>query len=329
MKFRLGVILVVFTLAACGDPSMSGSAPQGPKDHHVVIGTGGVTGVYYPVGGAICKLVNHERAQHQVRCSVESTDGSVYNLKALRAGELDAAVVQSDTQAQAVEGTGKFAEAGADGGLRALFSVHPEPFTVLARADVGVITFADLKGKRVNVGNPGSGQRVVVTALLDALGWNLEDFALASELRTDEQAAALCDNKVDAIFFVARHPNASIAEAANTCDTVLVSVTGVGVDKLLANTPHYRAAVIPGGTYRGNPRDVPTFGVSATVVAEASLSAETAYVMVKAVFANLDEFKSLHPAFATLSKEDMARESLFAPLHEGAARYFQEIGLRP
>jgi TRAP transporter TAXI family solute receptor len=293
----------------------------------VTIGTGGVTGVYYPTGGAICRLVNKTRKEHGIRCSVESTGGSVYNLNTIRAGELDMGVAQSDWQFHAYNGTSKFKDQGPNKDLRAVFSVHPEPFTVVARKDSGVTDFMQLKGKRVNIGNPGSGQRGTMEVLMGALGWTKEDFKLASELKSSEQSKALCDNKVDAMVFTVGHPSGSIKEASTSCDSVLVNVTGPAVDKLVADNDYYRTATIPGGMYRGTDADTQTFGVGATFVSSDKVSEEVIYQVVKAVFENFDEFKKLHPAFANLKKEEMIKDGLSAPLHKGAAKYYKEAGL--
>jgi TRAP transporter TAXI family solute receptor len=293
----------------------------------VTIGTGGVTGVYYPTGGAICRLVNKGRKEHGIRCSTESTGGSVYNLNAIREGELDMGVAQSDWQYHAYHGSSKFQDKGANKKLRAVFSVHPEPFTVVARADSGIKSIKDLKGKRVNVGNPGSGQRGTMEVLMQALGWKMSDFSLASELKSSEQASALCDNKVDAIVFTVGHPNGSIKEATTSCDSVLVHVTGKAVDKLIADNSYYRAATVPSGMYRGNPDDTNTFGVGATFVSSSDVSADVIYQVVKAVFENFDTFKRLHPAFNHLDPKQMVKDGLSAPLHDGAAKYYKEAGL--
>ena len=305
-----------------------GAATTASADSFITIGTGGVTGVYYPTGGAICRLVNKGRKEHGVRCSVESTGGSVYNLNTIRAGELDMGVAQSDWQYHAFHGTSKFKDQGPDKDLRAVFSVHPEPFTVVARADSGIKSFADLKGKRVNVGNPGSGQRGTMEVLMDAMGWKKSDFALASELKAAEQSKALCDNKIDAMVYTVGHPSGSIKEATTSCDTVLVPVTGPAVEKLVADNDYYRTATIPGGMYRGNPNDVETFGVGATFVSSAKVSADTVYVVVKSVFENFDSFRKLHPAFAHLKQEQMVKDGLSAPIHDGAMKYYKEAGLR-
>jgi TRAP transporter TAXI family solute receptor len=293
----------------------------------VTIGTGGVTGVYYPTGGAIARLVNKGKKEHGIRASVESTGGSVYNLNAIAAGELQMGVAQSDWQYHAYNGTDRFKEQGPNKDLRAVFSVHPEPFTVVARADSGIKNFQDLKGKRVNIGNPGSGQRGTMEVLMDALGWQMSDFKLAAELKPAEQSQALCDNKIDAFVYTVGHPNGSIKEATTSCDAVLVNVTGPEVEKLVADNPYYRIATIPGGMYRGSDADVTTFGVGATFVSSAAVPENVIYVVVQSVFENFDEFKKLHPAFGVLKKEEMVKDGLSAPLHDGAAKYYKEAGL--
>ena len=224
----------------------------------VTIGTGGVTGVYYPTGGAICRLVNKGRKEHGIRCSVESTGGSVYNTRTIRQGELDFGVVQSDVQAAAVAGTGKFSEDGAFEGLRALFSVHPEPMHLMARADAGINSVEDLKGKKVNIANPGSGTRVLAETLMKYTGLSADDFSLAAELKSSEQAAALCDGKVDATIWAAGLPNGSSQEATSTCDVKIIPLEGADIDTLLAENSAYAAATIPGGMYPGNADDIPS-----------------------------------------------------------------------
>ena len=198
---------------------------------------------------------------------------------------------------------------------------------MVARADSGIKNFMDLKGKRVNIGNPGSGQRGTMEVLMGALGWTNDDFKLASELKSAEQSQALCDNKVDAMVFTVGHPSGSIQEATTSCDSVLVNVTGPAVDKLVADNAYYRKATIPGGMYRGNDEDTQTFGVGATFVSSAKVPDEVIYQVVKAVFENFDEFKKLHPAFANLKQEEMVKDGLSAPLHNGAVTYYKEAGL--
>lgn len=308
--------------AAAASAMIAGSAMA---EEFVTIGTGGVTGVYYPTGGAICRLVNKNRKETGVRCSVESTGGSVYNVNTIKEGELEFGVAQSDIQYNAYNGVVQF-EGEPFEDLRAVFSVHPEPFTVVARADSGVKTFEDLKGKRMNIGNPGSGQRATMEVVMDKLGWTSDDFALATELKPSEQSAALCDNQIDAMVYTVGHPSGSIQEATTACDSVLVEVAGPAIDELVADNPYYRTATIPGGMYRGNDEDVHTFGVGATIVTSADVSEDAVYAVVSAVFENFEDFKGLHPAFANLTPEEMIKDGLSAPLHPGAVKYYKEKG---
>ena len=315
-------------LAALIGGSAIAAAPAAVAAEFFTIGTGGVTGVYYPAGGAICRFVNRDRDDHGLRCSVESTGGSVYNLNTMREGELDFGVVQSDWQYYAYKGESQFADQGPFEGLRAVFSLHPEPFTVVARADADIENFNDLEGKRVNVGNPGSGQRANMEELMNRKGWTMDDFALASELKPAEMAQALCDNKLDAFVYVVGHPSGAIKEATTTCDAVMVDVDGPAVEKLINDNPFYRRAVIPGGMYEGTPDDTVTYGVGATLVSSVETSDKVVYETVRAVFENFEQFKSLHPAFGVLKEEEMVADGLSAPLHDGALKYYEAIGLR-
>jgi len=298
----------------------------GAADQFISIGTGGVTGVYYPTGGAICRLVNRDRREHGVRCAVESTGGSVYNINTIKAGELEFGVAQSDWQYHAYNGTSKFAD-NPFPEIRAVFSVHPEPFTLLVRADSGVDSFEGLKGKRVNVGNPGSGQRATMEVVMDAFGMTMSDFSLATEYKGSEMAKEICDNNIDAMIYTIGHPAAAIKEATTTCDVKLVDVAGPPIETLVEENPYYRVAVIPGGMYAGNPQDTTTFGVGATFVSATTVPEDVVYVVAKAVMQNLDDFRNLHPAFANLKAEEMVRDGLSAPLHAGAAKAYKELGL--
>lgn len=293
----------------------------------VLVGTGGVNGVYYPAGGAMCQFVKRKIKEHGIRCTVESTEGSIYNLDALRTGDLDIGAAQSDWHYNAYTGKGIFAKKGPDTQLRSLFSLHSEPFTILARADSSIHSFDDLRGHRISVGEQGSGMRATMEELMRVKGWGEDVFKPVSNLKPAEQIRAMCDGKIDAITFAAGHPNGFIQEATTQCDARLIPITGNDLAMLLQQDPFYTRAVIPGGMYRGNPTDTETFGVVATFVTTERLSNDTAYHIVKALFDNLDDFKTLHFVFATLDKKHMVTDGLTAPLHDGAARYYREVGL--
>ena len=313
---------LILTIVLALGSSLSASA----ADQFISIGTGGVTGVYYPTGGAICRLVNKTRKEHGIRCAVESTGGSVYNINTIKNGELEFGVAQSDWQYHALKGTSKF-KGNAFPDLRAMMSIHGEPFTVLARKDSGVKTFADIKGKRVNIGNPGSGQRGTMEVVMKAFGWKTSDFKLATEYKASEMAKQLCDGNIDVMVYTVGHPNGAIKEATTTCDAIVVPVTGKEIDKLIAENGFYRKALIPGGMYRGTDKDVITFGVGATLVTSAKVSEKAAYTIAKSVMTNIETFRKLHPAFQTLKPEEMVKDGLSAPLHKGALKAYKELKL--
>ncbi|MBX2824593.1 MAG: TAXI family TRAP transporter solute-binding subunit [Gammaproteobacteria bacterium] len=314
-----------FFKAAAVAAGLFALTPAYAQQQFVSIGTGGVTGVYYPTGGAICRLVNQGRKEHGIRCSAESTGGSIYNINTVRAGELEFGVAQSDWQYHAYNGTSKFEDQGKFENLRAVFSVHPEPVTVIASDSSGILTIADVKGKRMNIGNAGSGTRGTWEVMEEALGWTRDDLKLATEMKSAETGAALCDDKIDSYFWLVGHPSALTQETLASCDARLVHVEGEAIDKLVADNSFYRAATIPAGMYN-NAEDIRTFGVGATFVSSADVPADVVYVIVKAVFDNIDDFRKLHPAFGNLKEEEMISDSLSAPLHDGAVRYYKERG---
>ena len=299
-------------------------AAQGKQ---IIVGTAGVTGVYYPVGGTICRFVDMKSKDHGINCLVETTGGSISNINALRDGEIQFAFAQSDWQYNAYHGTSAFADRGSFSDLRSLFSLHSEALTVVAHADAGIKAFDDLKGKRVNIGNPGSGMRATMDEVMQAKGWDLNVFKAALQFRATEQTKKLCDKEFDAFVFATGHPNGSIQEVTSTCPSKIISVEGPTIDELIQEYPYYAPATIPGGMYAVNPDEVHTFGVKATLVATKDVDDELVYQVVKSVFDNFDDFKTTHPILSTLNKRAMIENGLTAPLHEGAKRYYREAGL--
>jgi uncharacterized protein len=334
--YRFRLALFTLALAACaGKDAPSDSSGQIPAPtaaeqavNTISIGTAGVTGVYYQAGSGICRTFNRNRGQQGVNCSAESTEGSIANIEGLRAGEFDMAIVQSDVQFHAYQGDGPFAQAGPYRDLRAVFSIHPEPLTVVARADSGINTIADLRGKRVSIGDPGSGTRATITdAIMAANGGTMADFMQASALPSNQQAAALAAGRVDAIVFTVGHPAGEIWNATKSTAARFVPITGPAVERLVTDRPYYTKAVIPGGLYHGNDDPTPTFGVRATLVTAAATPDDVVYLVVKSVFENFEDFKGLDPALGHLDRREMARAALTAPLHPGAERYYREAGL--
>jgi len=296
------------------------------EDKFVTIGTGGQTGVYYVAGQSICRFVNRSSAENNIKCNAPASGGGVANVNGLRSGEFSFGIMQSDHQFKALNGLAPFEAEGAMDNIRALFSLQSEVFTILARRDAKIVSFDDLKGKRVNIGNPGSGQRDTLEEIMRVKGWDNSVFKLAAELKPAEQASALGDNNIDAMTYFVGHPNGSIQEATTTTDAVLVPVTGADIDALLVDKPYYTKAQIPGGMYPGNEQATQSIGGKAVLSTTASADPEVVYQLVKAVFDNLERFKRLHPAFADLKAEDMITLGLTAPLHEGAVRYYKERG---
>ena len=305
-------------------PAMAQDQAQGKI---VTIGTGAITGVYYPAGGAICRLLNKDRKQHGIRCFVESTGGSIYNLNALRAEDIDFGIVQSDWQHSAYRGEGVFAGGPPLKELRSLFSLHSEMFTVAVNKKSDIHKLSDLKNKRVNIGDPGSGMRATMDDIMQEMGWTKRSFAQATEMKPTEAAQALCSGKIDAMVFTAGHPNGLVQEITGNCNAQLLPVTGREIDGLLAKRSYYTPTMIPGKMYKSNPDSVHTFGVKATLVTRDDVDEDVVYQLTRAVFDNFDTMRSLHFVFATLDKNRMATSGLTAPLHPGAARYYKEAGI--
>lgn len=327
-------IAALLALALAGGAAAQEAAPEGaaaapPQVPALVVplGTGAITGAYFPVGVALCRIVNQHRRETGLRCAATLSDGSVANIAALRDGTDGLAIVQSDVQAAARAGTGAFAAAGPFGGLAAVMGLYPEPLTLVARADAGVAGVEDLAGKRVWLGPEGSGTRSLAEALIAALGWTDASLAAVTpEVRAEDVPRALCAGQVDAFFYVVGHPARVIQEATTDCDARLVPVTGGAIEALVAANPALVLATVPGGLYRGTPAPVDTFGVSATLVTREGEPEDTVYTMVRAIFADFDMLRGLDPVLAALDPEAMVHEGLTAPLHPGAARYYRERG---
>ncbi|KXF82952.1 TAXI family TRAP transporter solute-binding subunit [Enterovibrio coralii] len=319
-----GSVLLVGLVSAVSLLSPVGQAEASEK--FITIGTGGQTGVYYVAGQSICRFVNRGGDEHSIKCNAPASGGGVANVNGLKSGEYNFGIMQSDHQYKALEGVAPFQNSTPMEDIRAVFSLQSEVFTILARKDAGINSFEDLKGKRVNIGNPGSGQRDTFEQIMDAKAWQPSVFKLVSDLKPAEQASAMSDNNIDAMSYFVGHPNGAIQEASTTTDAVLVPVTGPEIDKLLAERAYFTKATIPGGMYRGNPEPTESIGGKAVLSTTADTDPELVYQLVKSVFDNLDRFKRLHPAFKDLDESEMIKVGLSAPLHEGAARYYKERG---
>jgi TRAP transporter TAXI family solute receptor len=322
MGLRLRTINWAVLVVGCSMMSLPAAG-----ETQFTIGTGGVSGVYHQIGASVCRFLEKSDKGQDLDCLAISKGGSVHNLQALREGALDLAVVQSDLQHHAYHGTSIFESVGPNKELRVLFSVVPESFTVIAGAHSDISTMEDLKGQRVNIGNPGSGQRVAMEALMQHLGWTIDDFESATEIKSALQAEQICLHKIDAAIYVVAHPNLSVREATASCDSILVPVAGPEIEEFIAANPHFVKTFIPADLYAANLSPVPSFGVTATVVATSATSPEVVYQVVKAVFENLEKMRTLLPVFANLNKEFMLSPHHAAPWHPGALKYFQEAGM--
>jgi len=320
---KKNLCIVLFSLL-CG---LAFSAYPAERRQLVSLGTGGVTGVYYPTGGAICRLVNQLRQQHGIRCAVQSTPGSVANINRVRSGDMELGLAESGWLYQAWTGRGHFADRGAAPELRTLLKLFPEYLTVLARPDAGIQNFSDIRDKRISIGKPGTSQRSTMNALMQSNDWGLQDFAVALSLGAAEQAGALCEGKIDVMIYTVGHPSGATKEAARECGGQLVAVRPENAMQLTTENPHYMPMVIRAGLYPENRQDVSTVGVNATFFANADLSDEVAYAVVKSLFEQFEQFRAMHPAFAGLKPEQMVQGPYPAPLHPGAERYFREAGL--
>ena len=297
------------------------------KTKFVTIGTGGITGVYYPTGGAIAKMVNKKKKEYGIRATVESTGGSVFNVNAVMNGDLEFGIVQSNRQYQAINALEEWKDKGPQKDLRSVFSIHPEAVTLVAAVDSGIKTIQDVKGKRINIGNPGSGQRGDSIAALEAVGIDFEKDIKAESIKASEAPSLLQDNRIDAFFYTVGHPSGNIKEATSGARKVLLADI-TGIDGMLKDRSYYAKATISKDLYPGaqNEKDIQTFGVKATLVTSAKVSDDVVYAITKEVFDNFDDFTKLHPAYAGLTKENML-EGLSAPMHPGAIKYFKEVGL--
>ena len=292
------------------------------------IGTGGLTGVYYPTGGAISRMINKKSKLYGIKSHPESTDGSVYNINAVLNGDLELGVAQSDRQYQAYNGLAEWSQIGPQKELRSVFSIHPESITLVATETSKVKKVINLIGKRVSIGKSGSGQLQNSKDVLDASGVSLE--AIDTELvKIIEAPELLQEGEIDAFFYTVGHPNSNTKEATIGCTKVnIIPITGPGIDALLQKHSYYARAVIPAELYpnAGNQEDIETIGVKATLVASSRLDENIVYAITKEVFDNLDTFKTLHPAFTVLTRENML-QGLSAPIHKGALKYYKEAGL--
>ena len=291
----------------------------------ITIGTGGVTGTYYPTGGAICRMMNKQKKETGIRCSVESTGGSVYNVNTINAGELDFGIAQSDTVYQAYNGEGKF-KGKTVKGLRSVMAIYPELLALVVDKKSGIKKFTDIKGKKLNIDVAGSGTRMTTEIVMKAFGLKPSDLALANELKSSEGPTMLKDHKIDGYFGVFGHPTANIKDAANSVDIDLVPIDGKPIDDLVAKYSYYAKGIISKDFYKGVEHDTPSIGVKAVLVTKDNIDEKVVYALTKTILDNFEAFKKLHPAYKTITKESLL-DGLAIPQHPGAIKAFKEAGI--
>ena len=323
MKFTFSRVFLALCVAS---PIFATTTPVHAQTKLMTVGTGGVTGVYYAAAGAICRLVNRDRAKNAIRCTVEASAGSVANIDSLNRSAVSFGVVQSDVQYAAVKGLGTYEKAGAQQDLRSVFSMYPELLTVLTSAESSAKAAGELKGQRVSIGMAGSGSRALVEDWFKVTGWQPSDSVAVQERSADAQGQALCEKKIDAVAYVVGHPASNVGRTLKDCGARLLGLEAPNIDKYLAQSPYAVRAEIPAGTYPGQTAAVPTIAVLATLMASSSVSDDMVYATVKAVFDNFEELKKLYPALTQLDPKVMVTAGLTAPLHPGAKKYYQEKG---
>jgi len=321
---RRGLALAA-ALAVVSGPSIEGSTASGAELKTIVIGAGGVTGVYYPASGAICRLINERRHENGLFCVVEASNGSVENIEKIASNDFQFAVVQSDVAADAVKGAGRWA-VGNPVELRAVVGLYPEAVTIIARENAGIAGLDDLRGKRVGIGNAGSGARASWGAVERALGWKRSDIR-AVEVASADQGQALCDGRIDAFVWFAGHPSASVEETLASCDALILNLPAEAIRFLLQENPEYRRITIPANTYPGQERAVESLGSLALLVTGADEDPEIVAQVVETLVADVDVLRSLHPALAETSVDTFA-ETGSVPPHPGAIRGLGSAGDR-
>ncbi|MDA7705430.1 TAXI family TRAP transporter solute-binding subunit [Rickettsiales bacterium] len=298
---------------------------------YINVATAGITGVYYPAGGAICRLVNRGRKEHGIRCSVESTGGSVANINAIRSGIVEFGISQSDWQYHSYKGSGFFADQTPFKDLRSVFSLYTETFTIIAREDSGIDDLDDIKGKVINFGPKDSGVHATMEVILKAKEWERDDFAKITHLTPSDQIKSLCDGDIDVMTYMAGNPNGVVQEVTQHsnigCKVKIINIDDDTINKLIKINPSYVKSYIAGGMYKNNPEDISTFGIKATLVTSSKIGEDVVYNLTKAVFDNFDNFKTLHPVFASMKINESVKDGNHAPIHKGALRYYKESKL--
>ncbi|GAB4361922.1 MAG: TAXI family TRAP transporter solute-binding subunit [Gammaproteobacteria bacterium] len=289
----------------------------------LVIGAGSVEGLYYKVSRHLCKLVNRYSLK-RYRCSARPALGSVFNINAVAEGLLDFGMAQSDRSWQATTGNAEW-QGRPVAQLRSVLSLHPETVLLVARADSGIHGVADLRGKRINIGNPGSGQRGNAEDILRLHGLDIENDVIASEWQQHRASRAIVAGEIDAFIYTAGNPTEAVSIPAASTPLRLVPLNSGAILNFVSGKTYYMMTEVPAHTYPGVEQPVPTYGVRANLMASVKTPPDVVYDVVRIVIEHLDELRSFHPALNELTPNIML-SALSAPLHEGAKRYYRERG---
>ncbi|MFP4136780.1 MAG: TAXI family TRAP transporter solute-binding subunit [Halomonas sp.] len=284
------------------------------------IATGGTGGVYYPIGGGFAEMINEHIEGYEG--SAEVTGASVENMGLIMRGDADLALVLADTALQAYEGSGDF-EGRQIENTRALASVYPNAVQLVTLDDSDIESLADLEGKRVSVGAPGSGTELNARALLEANGISYDDFD-PQRLNFNETADAIRDGDIDAGFWSVGPPTSSIMNLATTRDIRLIGLSDEEIANAREEESVFARYTLEEGLYEGMDEDVQTIGIPNVLVVNADMDEELAYQLTQLLFERTDELIDVHPA-ANDTTVEFTMESTPVPLHPGAIRYFEEV----
>ena len=312
-----------FAAAFAASLLAAGAAPHAKAARTVLFGGGAAGGIHTRAARRICALAN-EHGGDAYACIARPTRASVFNIRAVAAGLMDFGLARSDLGHQAFNGLGAWQGAPV-AGLRSVFGLHRETVLLVTRADTGIAGVADLRGRTVNIGRPGSGPRGNAEDVLRLHGIDRNRDIETRSLKLEHAARALVEGTVDAFFCTVGNPAAAVTEAADAIDMVIVPTDSEAVRRFVAASPYYVMATLEPGTYRGVTAPVATYAVAATVVTGAAVAEDLVYGVARAVFEELDGLRSAHPALRGLEPAAML-EGLPAPLHPGAARYYRERG---
>jgi TRAP transporter TAXI family solute receptor len=322
---------LAFALATAGSLAATGVQAADVRtanmDKFLAMGSGAQAGVFYPVGQGVCDIINKDRLTHGLRCLNYETGGAVYNMQAVSFGTVQLGIARSDLSFQAYTGTGNFDDEPPIEDMRAVASLYSVPVAVIAKRSLGLTYVKDIKGKRFNIGNDGSGKRELSSFIMKLQGWTRADFAATTEYDTGPMVKAFCDGELDVILEGLGNPAKMYADVTEKCDGQFLPFSPETIDQLKADYPYYVDMAIPGGMYAGTPDNVASFGYRAILIASSKVHPDAIYQVVSSLVGNLKDLRAKHASLDILTPQAMANFGIYIPLHDGAARYYKEHNL--